>query len=88
MVAIGQVAWGLIAVGQAAFGILFGLGQLDYIVSEYVAYYNQKRPHQRKDNKPLLGVWPDDNDPPTGNKEIVCHSRLGGMLKHYQRMAA
>ena len=68
--------------------IVFGLGHFDYIVSEYVSFYNERRPHQRKDNKPLLGVWLDDDDPPAGNKEIVCHSKLGGVLKHYERVAA
>lgn len=68
--------------------IVFGLQHLDYIVGEYVDFYNERRPHQRKENKPLLGVWPDDDDPPTGNDEIVCNSRLGGVLKHYERLAA
>ena len=35
--------------------ICFGGEHLDHIVSEYVEYYNQLRPHQRKDNRPLQG---------------------------------
>lgn len=68
--------------------IVFGLGHLDYLVSEYVSYYHELRPHQRKDNKPLLGHWPDADDPPNSNEEIVCQERLGGVLKHYERTAA
>ncbi len=68
--------------------IMFGLEHFDYIVGEYVSFYNERRPHQRKDNKPLLGVWPDHDDPPLSNDEIVCSTRLGGVLKHYERAAA
>lgn len=66
----------------------FGLKHLDYLVAEYVAYYNELRPHQRKDNKPLLGVWSDADTPPDDTEEIVCRERLGGVLKHYERSAA
>jgi len=66
----------------------FGLKHLDYLVAEYVRYYNEWRPHQRKDNKPLLGKWPATNDPPDDSENIVCHTRLGGVLRHYERAAA
>ena len=36
--------------------IVFGLQHLDYIVSEYQSFYNEERPHQRKDNRPLTGT--------------------------------
>jgi len=50
--------------------------------------YHQARPHQRKENKPLLGVWPEVDDPPESGDEIVCREWLGGVLKHYERKAA
>ncbi|QDS99180.1 hypothetical protein HG15A2_24720 [Adhaeretor mobilis] len=68
--------------------IVFGLGHLDHIVSSYLDYDHQVRPHQRKENKPLLGIWPEVDDPPNNNEEIVCHEWLGGVLKHYERKAA
>lgn len=68
--------------------IAFGLGHLDYLVSEYLAYYHELRPHQRKDNKPLLRVWPEVDDPPDKTEEIICREWLGGVLKHYERTAA
>lgn len=68
--------------------ITFGLAHLDYIVSEYVRFYNGVRPHQRKDNRPLSGNWQRENEPLDGKEEIVCLSSLGGVLKHYERMAA
>lgn len=68
--------------------IAFGLGHLDRLVSSYVEYYHGCRPHQRKDNKPLLGVWLEIDDPPDRQEEVVCREWLGGVLKHYERTAA
>ena len=68
--------------------IVFGLGHLDYLVSEFVDYYHEQRPHQRKDNKPLLGVWSDVDDPPCIGEEVACRERLGGVLRCYKRVAA
>ena len=68
--------------------IVFDEDHFDYLVSEYVDYYQTVRPHQSLENKPLTGDWldPTSGEPPDG--EIVCHSRLGGLLKHYERQAA
>ncbi|QDT68766.1 Integrase core domain protein [Planctomycetes bacterium MalM25] len=68
--------------------IVFGLGHFDHIVTCYCDFYHQARPHQRKENKPLLGVWPEVDDPPNEDEEIVCRQWLGGVLKHYERTAA
>ncbi|MCA9239600.1 MAG: hypothetical protein KDA37_05350 [Planctomycetales bacterium] len=68
--------------------IAFGLGHLDHLVSSYLGYYHQARPYQRKDNKPLLGVWPEVDDPPDKTEEVVCSEWLGGVLRHYERAAA
>ena len=68
--------------------ICFGLVHVDHIVSSYCDYYHHVRPHQRKDNKPLLGVWPEIDDPPDKDGEIICQEWLGGVLKHYERKAA
>ncbi len=65
-----------------------GLEHLDYLVSEFVDYYHELRPHQRKENKPLLGVWSAVDDPPEEGEEIICCERLGGVLKCYERDAA
>ncbi|QDV73815.1 integrase core domain-containing protein [Botrimarina mediterranea] len=68
--------------------IAFGLGHLDFLIKEYADFYNEVRPHQRKDNKPLQGIWPDKDDPPENAEQVVCRERLGGVLKHYERAAA
>ncbi len=65
-----------------------GLEHLDYLVSEFVDYYHELRPHQRKENKPLLGVWSAADDPLEEGEEIICCERLGGVLKCYERDAA
>jgi hypothetical protein len=68
--------------------LVFGQQHFDHLISEYVDYYHTERPHQSKENKPLVGHWPDPKDdrPPDG--EIVCRSRLGGWLKSHERRAA
>jgi len=57
---------------------------LRYLVDHYVAHYLTERPHQSKENAPLSGASP----PSEPHGEIVCHERLGGLLKHYTRRAA
>ncbi len=68
--------------------ITFGLEHLNHIVSEYSSFYNEERPHQRKENRPLTGEWPILKIPLESEKEVVCKTRLGGVLRHYERMAA
>jgi putative transposase len=63
--------------------VVFGEGRLRHLLREYVAHYNEERPHQRRDNLLLGGAGPDP-----GGGEVVCRERLGGLLKHYGRRAA
>jgi len=63
---------------------------MDYLVSQYVAYYHLDRPHQSLGNEVILklpGETPPD-DPQVGAGHIECRTRLGGLLKHYYRQAA
>ncbi len=60
--------------------------RFDYLVREYVEHYHAERPHQGLENR-LITSGP----PPTlldFEPDIQCRSRLGGLLKHYYRMAA
>jgi len=66
----------------------FGLGHLDHICSAFADFYNESRPHQRKDNRPLTGDWSVVDEPLSKKEQIVCQTRLGGVLKHYERLAA
>jgi Integrase core domain len=77
--------------------IVFGEKHFDHIVSEYVAYYHDLRPHQgvgnvllqRPGNDPTLTASGDDCTPPLVDlAEVKCERRLGGLLKHFYRQAA
>jgi len=69
--------------------IVFGERHLRYLVEEYVAYYHHQRPHQGLDNIPLHSLQLiDEPEQPDDASHIICHSRLGGLLKHYERRAA
>lgn len=61
--------------------IVLGEKHLNHIVCEYVEHYNTERPHM------AIGAVPRerDNEPAAGN--IVCETRLGGLLQHYRRAA-
>ncbi len=67
--------------------IVFGLTHFDHIVSEFVAYYHECRPHQGIGNR-LIGENEDEEIPPVVSLDQVrCDKRLGGLLKHYHRAA-
>ncbi len=81
--------------------VVFGERHMNHLVSEMVDHYHEERPHQAKENDPL--IHPSTEPPkkkPKGRKaaapppdvvsigEIRCRQRLGGLLKHYSRKAA
>ena len=69
--------------------LILGEAHLRHVTAEFVAHYNEERPHQAKGNVPLPDA--DNEEPPilsfpTG--EVKCRQWLGGLLKHYHRAAA
>jgi putative transposase len=64
--------------------IVFGEDHLRHLIDEYLTHYLEERPHQGVGNAPLK-INPGE---PAPEGEVVCHERLGGVLKHYQRQAA
>ena len=68
--------------------IVFGQQHFDLLVSSYVDFYNTLRPHQSLNNRPLTGICCDAHDPLKPDEQVVCRSRLGGLLRHYERIAA
>ncbi|MBW8016406.1 MAG: transposase [Planctomycetes bacterium] len=60
--------------------LIFGEKHLRYCVSEYISHYHEERPHQGIGNTIIAPQ-------PQGDGEIVCHERLGGLLKSYRRAA-
>jgi transposase InsO family protein len=64
--------------------IFVGQASLRRAVSEYVDHYHLERNHQGLDNRLLR-----PSSRPNGRVGMVnCHSRLGGMLNYYYRLAA
>lgn len=70
------------------FFIVFGKKHFDYLITSYLEFYNSVRPHQGLDNRPLVGSWPEINEPLAEDEQIICHESLGGLLRHYERVAA
>ncbi len=67
--------------------IVFGLAHFDHIVSEFVDYYHDCRPHQGIGNR-LIGAEEFDAPPLIESiEQLECESRLGGLLKTYRRAA-
>jgi len=66
----------------------FGKKHLDYLVASYQDNYNELRPHQSLDNQPLTGKWPEEAKPLSEGEKIVCHEKIGGILRHCERVAA
>jgi putative transposase len=63
--------------------LVFGEAHLRHILAEYMAHYNEERPHQGVGNRPLKG--PDPPEGPMDSGEVACEERLGGLLRHYRR---
>lgn len=67
--------------------VCFGEDHLRHLVSSYVAWYNARRPHQAKDNRPLSGPPPEYVET-FSVAGVACEEQLGGLLKHYYRKAS
>ena len=66
--------------------LIFGEKHFDYLVREYVEHYHTERPHQGLGNRLVTGEPPPAL--PDSGIAIHCRSRLGGLLKHYCKVAA
>jgi putative transposase len=67
--------------------IVGGERHLRFLVTEYLAHYNGERPHQGIGNVPLTSTGPDPPEPLPFPSAVVCHERLGGLIKSYARAA-
>ncbi|WP_339909515.1 integrase core domain-containing protein [Symmachiella dynata] len=66
--------------------IAIGPKHFDYLISEYVDHYHMERPHQALGNLPLMGDFCEGQGAKTDS--VVCRTRLGGVLRHYEPRAA
>lgn len=68
--------------------IVLGEEHLRHLVTEYVDYYNRRRPHQALRNWPLTGAPSIISSGSLTAETVVCEERLGGLLRHYEHPAA
>jgi len=68
--------------------VIVGPKHLNYITKHAMAWYNQERPHSARDHLPPACEKPPEPQVSLKMSEIVCTTRLGGLLKHYSRRAA
>ncbi|MHC2066154.1 integrase core domain-containing protein [Bremerella sp. T1] len=67
--------------------VVFGQEHMDYLVSEFVDFYHEDRPHQGKENE-LLTSNGETTPEVLSIDSVKCHERLGGVLKHHHHQAA
>jgi putative transposase len=67
--------------------LVIGKVHLEYLVKEFLDYYNQYRPHSSMNNGPLTKgiVKTDGEDLAEGGDEIHAKPILGGLIHHYYR---
>jgi putative transposase len=66
--------------------VIVGQKHLDHVVSTFVRYYHELRPHQGLENMPPARV--DDAQQLPLQGDVSRREFLGGLLKHYERRAA
>jgi putative transposase len=66
--------------------VVFGAQHMDVLCREYLEYYHTERPHQGRENELLVGKVPQQGKL-LKLSDIKCTTRLGGLLKSYQRKA-
>jgi putative transposase len=67
--------------------IIFGKRHLDYLVSEFVDYYNNQRSHMERDWLPPIRKVPDEIDT-LKMDQIEVKSYVGGLVKSFERKVA
>jgi putative transposase len=61
---------------------------LNYVCREWRLHYNRERPHEARGHLPPGMEKPPETNDAIRPNDVVCSSRLGGLLKHYERRAA
>ncbi|MBL9030846.1 MAG: transposase [Phycisphaerae bacterium] len=68
--------------------IVCGREHLDHLITEFIEHYNVERPHSALGHRPPAGRAPSPLRHAGRDGPIRCRTRLGGVLRHYYRMAA
>ena len=61
---------------------------LDYVCREFALHYNRERPHEARDHLPPACESPPETVETIRSGDVVCTTRLGGVLRLYSRRAA
>ncbi len=61
---------------------------LNQLIREASTWYNKERPHSARDHLPPASEKPPDAQVSLKMSEVVCTTRLGGLLKSYSHRAA
>jgi putative transposase len=69
------------------FFVVLGEKHMRHIISEFMAYYHDERPHQNWGNVPPCRQS-EEILPFVKEQPVQCTERLGGLLKHYWQKAA
>ena len=67
--------------------IVFGKRHMDYLVSEFVTYYNTRRSHMERDHLPPIRDVPEEIAS-LKMDQIDVKSYVGGLVKSFERKVA
>ena len=67
--------------------IVFGKRHMDYLISEFVTYYNTQRSHMSRDHLPPIRKEPEEVATLTMD-QIEVKSYVGGLVTSFERKAA
>ncbi len=67
--------------------IVFGKRHLDYLIAEFVEYYNTARAHSARESLPPIRVIPDEVDS-VGIDQVATKTHVGGLITSFERKAA
>jgi putative transposase len=68
--------------------IIFGKRHLDYVISEFVSYYNHHRAHMEREYLPPVRSAEPEEVETLKLSEVVVKSHIGGLVKSFERKAA
>jgi putative transposase len=68
--------------------IIFGKGHMDYLISEFVTYYNTVRSHMERGYLPPVRSEEPEEVETLKLNEIVVKSHVGGLVRSFERKAA
>ena len=68
--------------------IIFGKRHLDYVISEFVHYYNRHRAHMEREYLPPVRDSEPEKVQTLKQTEVVVKSHVGGLVKSFERKAA